>query len=63
MKVQTVYCDVCNKNNNVTIITSYLVQPKMGEEGYLIDQETIDLCDVCLVEYMIKHPRHDVFHL
>ena len=37
MKVQIVYCDSCNRCNSEddeTPVNSYLVQPKIGEEGY-----------------------------
>ena len=66
MKVQTVYCDSCNRcisEDNETPGNSYLVQPKIGEEGYLIDQEDIDLCEECFIDYKTKHPKYDIFRL
>ena len=66
MRITITYCDECSKNNgedDETPVGQYLMQPKMGEEGYLIDQEYVDLCKECLTLYRKKYPNRDFFYL
>ncbi len=66
MKIEITYCDYCNKNDgedDETPVGHYRSFPKMGEEGYLIDFEDIDLCKECLKEYKEKHPNWNVFYI
>lgn len=56
-------CDRCNDGDDETSVGEYVMQPKMGEEGYLIDQENVDLCKECLTLYRKKYPNRDFFYM
>ena len=63
MKVTIITCDICNRGNNDGIVVDeYFVEPSIGQEGYLIDQEEIDFCKECLKKYIEKHPQVNVFY-
>jgi len=66
MRVTITYCDDCNRCNDgddETPVGHYRSYPKMGEEGYLIDMEDMDLCKDCLKRYKEKHPNWNVFYI
>jgi hypothetical protein len=70
MKYEITVCDICNKGTptdfpitpNDVPVNTYLIKPKMGEEGYMIDYEEIDLCGRCLEDFKKCNPKRDFFY-
>jgi hypothetical protein len=62
MRIEIILCDSCHKSKlNDIIVNSYLVQPRLGDEGYLIDQEYIDLCTDCFENFKLDNSHKDIF--
>jgi hypothetical protein len=53
MKIETIFCDRCDKNsNNGEKIVSYDIYAKKGTKGYLIEYARLDMCHGCWKKYI-----------